>query len=69
MRGRIPLSVLRKYNMITYWTKILKSNDNSIIKGIYKMVNTDAINNIKYDGLNWAFHNIGYCIYMGKYCV
>ena len=54
--GRIPLSILRKYNIFKYWIKILNLNDDSIIKRIYEMLKTDANKNIKYDGLNWAFH-------------
>ena len=36
--GRVPLIIIRKINMLRYWIKILKSDDNSWIKCIYKLL-------------------------------
>ena len=41
--------------MFCYWMKILKSDDNCIMKPIYLMLETDADNNITYNRLNWAY--------------
>lgn len=53
--GRVPLFVMRKIYMFRYWIKILKSNQNCIIKQIYSMLKNDADNNITYNKLNWAY--------------
>lgn len=53
--GRVPLSIMRKIHMFRYWIKILKSDDNCIIKQIYSMLKADADNNITYNKLNWAY--------------
>ena len=52
--GRVPLNVIRKTNMIRYWFKIVNDNDNSLPKTIYRMLKSDADNNITYGGTNWA---------------
>ena len=53
--GRVPLSIIRKIHMFRYWIKILKSNNNSVIKRIYLMLRRDADNNISYYNQNWAY--------------
>ena len=52
--GRVPMSIMRKINMIRYWFKILKSDDSTLPTIIYRMLKTDADNNITYNGVNWA---------------
>ena len=41
--------------MINYWLKLLKLEDNAIVKQIYLMLKVDTDNNISYKGSNWAF--------------
>lgn len=53
--GRVPFTVIRKIRMINYWLKLLKLEDNAIVKQIYLMLKVDADNNISYNGSNWAF--------------
>ena len=45
----------QKIRMINYWLKLLKLEDNAIVKQIYLMLKVDADNNISYNGSNWAF--------------
>ena len=52
--GRIPLKIIRKINMIRYWIRIIKLNDNSTVKIVYNMLKNDANNNMNYNGHNWA---------------
>ena len=54
--GRIPLYIMRKVNMVRYWIKLLRSNENKITKQVYQMLRQDANNNISYNKLNWASH-------------
>ena len=54
--GRVPLNVLRKVNMIRYWTKILQSKEDSLERHVYTMLKHDANNNIQYNGKNWAYN-------------
>ena len=44
--GRVPLNVTRKINMIRYWFKIVNDDNNSLPKTIYRMLKSDADNNI-----------------------
>lgn len=52
--GRCPLIIHRKFNMIKYWVKLLKSDELLIPKKIYIMLRNDANNNNSYNGNNWA---------------
>jgi hypothetical protein len=52
--GRMPLFVIRKINIMKYWTKVLKHQDNSIVKQTYMFLKLDAENGIDYRGKNWA---------------
>ena len=54
--GRVPLYVLRKFHIIRYWFKLLKSDDTSLIKKIYLMLRNDADENDTYNKSNWAHH-------------
>ena len=66
--GRLPLSVIRKINIINYWIKILNQNDSSLVKQVYLMLREDAENHRNYNGKNWASqikdmlqqHGLGY---------
>jgi hypothetical protein len=52
--ARIPMSVIRKINMIKYWVKILNQDESSLQKKVYIMLKTDCeLGNVN-DG-NWAF--------------
>ena len=44
--GRVPVIVYRIFNIITYWNKLSKSNETSIPRKIYDMLENDANNNI-----------------------
>ena len=52
--GRVPLNVIRKINMVRYWFKIVNDDDNSLTNAVYRMLRSDADNNINYGGANWA---------------
>ena len=54
--ARVPLKITRKINMIKYWLKIIKLDENSYIKNIYNNLKDDADNNITYNKENWAYH-------------
>ena len=54
--GRVPMNIMRKIHMIRYWFKLLKSENNSLIKRIYIMLRNDADSNNSYNNLNWAYH-------------
>ena len=51
--GRTPLLVIRKIHMP--WIKLLKADNNSVIKRIYCMLKNDADNNVSYNNNNWAY--------------
>ena len=53
--GRLPLSVIRKLNIIKYWIKILNQNNMSIVKNVYLMLKEDTETNCNYNGKIWAF--------------
>ena len=53
--GRTPLLIIRKIHMFRYWTKLLKTDNNSVIKRIYCMLKNDADNNVSYNNNNWAY--------------
>ena len=53
--GRVPLNVIRKIHIFRYWHKILQSNENSLIKHIYTMLESDANNGNSYNNQNWAY--------------
>ena len=53
--GRVPLNVIRKIHIFRYWHKILQSNENSLIKHIYNMLESDANNGNSYNNQNWAY--------------
>jgi hypothetical protein len=52
--GRYPMYISRKIIMFKYWLNFLSSNENSLVKLMYKKLKEDADNNITYKGLNWA---------------
>ena len=54
--GRVPFIIQRKFNMIKYWVKLLKSSDTSLPKRIYTMLKEDADSGNTYNGSNWASH-------------
>ena len=62
--GRKPLIVFRKLRIIRYWIKVIRS-DNPLLRNTYNMLADDAINNVTYNGNNWAYnvknilHNLG----------
>ena len=64
--GRLPMSEIRKINMIKYWIKILNSDESSILRKVYNMLKNDANNGYNYNKQNWAYQikllleNIGY---------
>ena len=47
--------IIRKINMIRYWFKILRSEENALPLVVYRMLKLDVDNSITYDGANWAF--------------
>jgi hypothetical protein len=53
--GRTPFIVQRKINMIKYWAKIIKSDENCLIRKIYIMLKDDSDNYRNYNNRNWAF--------------
>ena len=53
--GRVPLAIMRKIHMFRSWIKLLKADNNSVIKHIYIMLRNDADNNISYNKHNWAY--------------
>ena len=40
--------------MLRYWIKLLQTHINQLLINVYKMLFTDANNNVTYNGLNWA---------------
>ena len=52
--GRVPFIIQRKFNMIKYWVKLLKSNDSFLQKKIYRILKDDADSGNSYNGSNWA---------------
>ena len=54
--GRVSMYIMRKIHMIRYWFKLLKSENNCLIKRIYIMLRNDANSNNSYNKLNWAYH-------------
>ena len=53
--GRYPLSVHCKIMIFKYWIKILKQQEHSFIKLLYKPMKNDCDLNITYSGKNWAY--------------
>ena len=54
--GRFPLMIFRQIRMLTYWTKLIKSDD-PLLRATYTMLRDDANQYIMYyDNQNWAFH-------------
>ena len=53
--GRVPMAIMRKIIMIKYWIKILKQNDDALVKKAYLMLKSDADIDIHYNGQNWAY--------------
>ena len=53
--GRLPLSVIRKLDIIKYWIKILNQNNSSLVKNVYLMLKEDAETHCNYNDKNWAF--------------
>ena len=51
--------------MFRYRIKMLKSDDNCIIKQIYSVLKTDADNNITYYKLNWAYQTKSMLVDLG----
>ena len=54
--GRVPFIIQRKFNMIKYRAKLLKSSDTFLPKRIYTMLKEDADSGNTYNGSNWASH-------------
>ena len=52
---RVPLATFRKTIMIKYWIKMLGQPDSSLLKKAYSMLKSDADENIRYNGNNWAY--------------
>ena len=52
--GRVPFIIQRKFNMIKYWVKLLKSNDTFLPKKMYRILKDDADSENSYNGSNWA---------------
>ena len=53
--GRIPLQIQRKLNMLKYWIKLLKFQQDSVPKNFYLLLKHNANKNMTYNGSNWAF--------------
>ena len=53
--GGVPLILIRKVNMLRYWLKLLRSDDQCLSKQVYNYLKHYANNNIKYHGKHWAF--------------
>lgn len=53
--GRIPLKIQRKLNILKYWIKLLKLQQDSVPKKINLLLKDDANKNLTYNGSNWAF--------------
>ena len=53
--GRVPMIVYRKFHMLKYWSKLLKSGENTITKKVYNMLKSDADTGVSYGGSNWAY--------------
>ena len=47
--------IIRKINMIRYWFKILRSEENALPLVVYCMLKLDVDNSFSYNGANWAF--------------
>ena len=66
--GRVPLYITRKINMLRYWYKLLRLNEQALPKIVYLMLKDDTENGVTYVGANWAFqiksilesHGLGY---------
>ena len=52
--GRVPFIIQRKFNMIKYCVKLLKSNDSFLPKKMYRILKDDADSGNSYNGSNWA---------------
>ena len=48
------MNIQRKFIMIKYWLKLLKSN-RSLPSAIYQLLLTDTNNELTYNGKNWAY--------------
>ena len=53
--GRVSMSIIRKNNMIRYWFKILRTEENALPLVVYRMLKLDVDNSITYNGANLAF--------------
>ena len=53
--GRFPLNIMRKLHIYRYCYKIQQTNDNTLIRHIYAMLESDANNGINYNNQNWAY--------------
>jgi len=49
------MKVHKKIIAIKYWIKILKFNNNPLIKRMYNVIKEDVNNNISYADKNWAY--------------
>jgi hypothetical protein len=52
--GRVPMFVMRKYNMIKYWNKLITLDNDSIVKKVYNNLKLDDQNNLTYKNRNWV---------------
>jgi hypothetical protein len=53
--GNLPLRIRRTISMIKYWSRIIRSRENSILFRVYNSMKQDADNNINYNENNWAY--------------
>ena len=52
--GRVPLSLICKVNILRYWLKLLRSDDQCLSKQVYNYLKHDVNNNITFHGKHWV---------------
>ena len=52
--GRVPFIIQRKFNMIKYWAKLMRSSDSFLPKKMYGILKDDVDSGNTYNGTNWA---------------
>lgn len=53
--GRYPMKIHRTLTMFKFWIKVLKLNNQTLIKTMYSILQQDADENKTYNGNNWAY--------------
>ena len=53
--GRFQLTVFRQIRMLTYWSKLVKSDD-PLLRATYSMLRDDVNQGNTYNNQNWAYH-------------